>query len=173
MSSNGLRRFDPRASRGPLYRAIAVVASSRPATWLARRWLWSALVWRVDPLLLRVTRGRFATGLVLPVALLRTRGARSGQVRRNAVIYFYDGELVTIVASKAGRPGNPAWFYNARANPEVLLGGVPFRATVVEDEDERARLWALADRVFPGFATYRRRAGSEGREIPIMQLHPR
>jgi deazaflavin-dependent oxidoreductase (nitroreductase family) len=149
------------------------IASSRFATWLATKAVWSAIVWRIDPVLLRVTRGRLGTGLMLPTALLQTRGARSGTVRRNAVIYFHDGERVTIIASKAGRPGNPSWFYNARANPDVLLGGQPFRAEVVEDETARARLWELADRVFPAFAVYRRNAALTGRSIPILQLLPR
>ena len=31
-------------------------------------------------------------GLVLPTAVLETRGAKSGALRRNAVIYFHDGD---------------------------------------------------------------------------------
>ena len=38
---------------------------------------------------------------------------------------------------------------------------------------EQARLAALADRVFPAFANYRRDADKIGREIPIVQLTPR
>ena len=41
-------------------------------------------------------------GLVLPTALLETRGARTGRLRRNGVIYFHDGKRVTIIASKLG-----------------------------------------------------------------------
>jgi deazaflavin-dependent oxidoreductase (nitroreductase family) len=165
-----LRYVDPRAHRGAIYRAYVGLAGSRFATWLSKRAIWSAVVWKIDPVLLRVTRGRLGTGLLLPTALLQTRGARTGRVRRNAVIYFHDGDLVTIVASQAGREGNPAWFYNARANPDVLLGGRPFRAEVVTDEDSRARLWELADRVFPAFASYRESAARAGRTIPILQL---
>ena len=44
------------------------------------------------------------------------------------------------------------------------------RATVVDDEAERERLWELADRVFPAFATYRRDAARVNRAIPIVQL---
>jgi deazaflavin-dependent oxidoreductase (nitroreductase family) len=170
MAPRTLRRVDPCARRGLLYRGVARAASGRFATWLARQRIWSAVVWRLDPPLLRLTRGRFGTGLVLPTALLQTRGAHSGLARENAVIYFHDGELVTIVASKAGRPGNPAWFHNVRANPEVVLGGQPYRARIVEQSAERERLWRLADRVFPAFATYRSRAV---REIPILQLERR
>jgi deazaflavin-dependent oxidoreductase (nitroreductase family) len=131
------------------------------------------LAWRLDPYLLRLTRGRLGMGLILPTALLETRGARTGRPRRNAVIYFHDGERVTIVASKLGLPEHPAWFHNLRANPLVEFDGEPFRAEVVDDEASRARLWELADRIFPGYAAYRRRAARVGRTIPIVQLVPR
>jgi deazaflavin-dependent oxidoreductase (nitroreductase family) len=167
-----LRYVDPRAPRGAIYRAYVRLASSRFATWLATQAIWSAIVWKIDPYLLRLTRGHIGTGLLLPTALLETRGARTGIVRSNAVIYFHDGARVTIFASQAGRPDNPSWFYNARANPNVLLGGQPFRAEVVEDEALRARLWELADRVFPAFAAYRDSAARAGRAIPILQLVP-
>jgi len=159
---------DPRASRGPAYRWFARFSASRFGFWLSRN-----ISWKIDPYLLRLTRGRIGTGLIIPTGLLETRGARSGELRRNGVIYFHDGEKVTIVASKAGAPENPAWFYNARTNPDVQFGGRPFRAEVVEDEAERARLWELADQVFPPFAGYRQRAGRSGRTIPILRLTPR
>ena len=37
-------------------------------------------------------------GLVFPTALLETRGAKTGALRRNAVIYFHDSDQVTIIA---------------------------------------------------------------------------
>jgi deazaflavin-dependent oxidoreductase (nitroreductase family) len=163
---------DPRARRGLLYRLFVSFTSTRFMTWMARTRPWGAVVWRIDPVLMRLTAGRLRTGLLLPTALLETRGARTGRARRNAVIYFHDGDRVTIVASQAGRPENPSWFYNARANPDVSLGGRRFRAEVIEDEAERTRLWALADRVLPAFARYRDSAGRAGRTIPILQLVP-
>ena len=117
--------------------------------------------------------GRLGLGLVMPTALLETRGARSGAVRRNVVIYFHDGDRVTIVASKLGYPTHPAWFHNLEADPDVSFGGIPMRATVVEDDAERQRLWGLADKVFPPYAAYRREAAKAGRTIPIVQLTAR
>jgi len=55
----------------------------------------------------------------------------------------------------------------------VVLGGLPFRAEPIEDEAERARVWALADRVFPPYAAYRERAAKAGRTIPLLRLAPR
>jgi hypothetical protein len=57
--------------------------------------------------------------------------------------------------------------------PDVTFGGAPMRAQVVDDEGERARLWVLADRVFPAFAKYREQAARLDRTIPIVQLSPR
>ena len=136
----------------------------------AARWLSRRVIWRIDPLLLRVTRGRLGLTKMLPTALLETRGARTGQVRRNAVICIRDGDAVTIIASKLGMPQHPAWYFNARANPDVRLNGESYRAQEVTDPAERERLWRLADEVFPVFADYRARAAEHGRTIPILQL---
>jgi deazaflavin-dependent oxidoreductase (nitroreductase family) len=168
MRSRVLPYVDPRRPRGPLYRAYVRFLGTRLAAWLSIH-----VVWKVDPRLMRLTGGRLGLGLILPTALLETRGARSGRLRRNGVIYFHDGERVTIVASKLGAPEHPAWFHNARANPDVLLGGQPFRVELVEEEAARARLWELADRVFPPYAAYRERAARAHRTIPLLQLVPR
>jgi len=163
-----LKHVDPNRPRGFVSRVIAAFSATRVGRFLSRH-----LLWKLDPYLLRATRGRVGLGFPLPTALLETRGARSGAVRRNGVIYFHDSDRVTIVASKAGAPHHPAWFHNLRANPDVTFGGIPMRATVVEDEAERERLWVLADRVFAPYATYRRDAAKANRTIPIVQLTPR
>jgi deazaflavin-dependent oxidoreductase (nitroreductase family) len=164
-----LRYVDPTAPSGRLYRAYArLFGGGRVALWVSRH-----VGWRVDPVLMRLSGGRLGFGLMIPTALLETHGARSGRVRRNVVIYFHDAERVTLMPAKAGAPENPAWYHNARVHPDVLFGGQPFRAEVIEDESERARLWALADRVFPPYAAFRDKAARAGRTIPIIQLTPR
>src|SRR5687768_739351 len=100
-----LRHVDPTTRRGALYRAYVSVTGTRLARWFSRR-----VAWKLDPHLLRLTRGRLGFGLVLPTAVIETRGARTGKVRRHALIYFHDGERVTIIASNAGAPDHPAWF---------------------------------------------------------------
>jgi deazaflavin-dependent oxidoreductase (nitroreductase family) len=163
-----LRRVDPTRPPGILARALAAIAAGRPARFVSRR-----VSWKLDPLLLRLSGGRLATTLVFPTAVLETQGAKTGARRRNAVIYFHDGDRVTIAASHAGNPTHPAWYHNLLAHPDVTLGGVPMRATVVEDDAERERLWTLADRVFPAFACYRRDAAKANRTIPLIQLTAR
>lgn len=160
-----LRYVDPHQPRGRVYLAIARFSATKAGGFVAVK-----VGWKLDPYLLKLTRGRFSTGGPLPAALLESRGARTGEPRRNATLYFHDGDRVTIIASKRGLPQNPAWYYNLRKHPEVVFGGLPFRAEIVDDEAERQRLWELADCVFPQFADYREQARKGGRIIPIVQL---
>jgi deazaflavin-dependent oxidoreductase (nitroreductase family) len=166
-SAPTLRYVDPYQRRGRLYLAICRLSTSKAGRWLAEK-----LAWRLDPLLLKLTRGRFSTTGPVACALLETRGARTGQQRRTATLYFHDGDRVTIIASKRGAAEHPAWYHNIRRHPEVRFAGRPFTAQVIEDETERKRLWDLADRVFPPFADYRSWAARSDRTIPIVQLVP-
>lgn len=163
-----LRYVDPMRPLGRITRAYAAFAAIGPAKFVSRH-----VNWKLDPFLLRVSRGRLSTTLMFRTAVLETRGARSRRARRNAIIYFHDGQHVTVVASNAGAPRHPACYHNLRAHPDVLFGGVPMRATVCADDAERERLWGLAVRVFPAFALYRRDAATVGRSVPVVQLTPR
>jgi len=165
--SSRLKHVDPNRQRGWLSRAYAAFSNTRLGRFLSIH-----VVWKLDPPLMRATGGRLGFDLMIPTALLETRGARTGKLRRNAVIYFHDGERVTIIASKLGLPEHPAWFHNLVANPDVTFGGIPMRAAVIGDEVERQRLWALADQVFGPYAAYRREAAQANRTIPIVQLTP-
>jgi len=160
-----LRYVDPSRRRSLFSGAYAAFSGTRSGRVISAK-----LVWKIDPYLLRLSRGRLGMGLVLPTALLETRGTKSGAVRRNAVIYFHDEDRVTIIASKAGAETHPAWFHNLRAHRDVTFGGIPMQATVISDEAERERLWTLADRVFAPYATYRAEAAKANRTIPIIQL---
>jgi deazaflavin-dependent oxidoreductase (nitroreductase family) len=164
MPPKGPRFVDATRPPGRFRRAYAAFTATRPLLFFSRH-----VMWKLDPVLLRLTRGRVAGPLVFPTAILETRGARSGERRRNAVIYWNDGDRITIAASQAGSARNPAWYYNLLANPDVTFGGVPMTAVVVDDNDH-ARLWTLGDRVFPSYAVYRQRAAAAGRTVPLIHL---
>ncbi|MCU0491618.1 MAG: nitroreductase family deazaflavin-dependent oxidoreductase [Chloroflexaceae bacterium] len=105
-----------------------------------------------------------------PLLLLHTIGARSGLERINPLAYFADGERLVVIASKAGAPTNPDWYYNLVANPTVTVevGTETFqaRATVAE-EPERSQLFDKMAARNPGFATYQQRTE---RIIPVVIL---
>jgi hypothetical protein len=80
MITRGLPHVDPEARLGALYCAYAPLLGTRPMGWVSR-----LVVWRLDPILLRETRGRVGMGLALPTALLETPGAAG---RRAATASF-------------------------------------------------------------------------------------
>src|SRR5436305_13905528 len=124
-----LRQVDASKPPGAFRRAFSRVATTRGLLFFSRH-----VSWKIDPILLRLTRGRLSSTLMIPTGVLQTRGARTGELRRNAVIYWHDGEATVIAASHAGRPANPSWYYNLRATPDVGFGDVQMRATIVEEE---------------------------------------
>jgi deazaflavin-dependent oxidoreductase (nitroreductase family) len=109
-----------------------------------------------------------------PILLLDHVGARSGAKRTSPLMYHEEGNLVAVVASKAGQPTNPAWFHNLRANPNatIQVGSVvrQVRARVAGDK-ECERLWPKFAAFYPGYEFFRRHA--EDRKIPIVILEPR
>jgi deazaflavin-dependent oxidoreductase (nitroreductase family) len=163
-----LRYSDPTAPHSLLWRAFQSVANTPLA-----RWMGIKVAVRVDPFLLKRTGGRVRMAGPLPTLLLTTRGAKSGAARENALVYFHDGEDVILIASNFGQDRNPAWYYNLLAHPdEARLNGESYSA-VEEAGAERERLFALAVRLYPGYADYRRRTDAIGRTIPVMRLTPR
>ena len=164
-------RVDPDAvSSSPFKRSLFAFALTKAGTWYS-----SQLGARIDPWLLRATRGRVdhAFGQI-PIVLLRVRGARSGLERTVPLLYFSDGDDVILIASSYGRPKFPAWYHNLKANPDVTLEvknrAAPYVAQEVAGE-ERDRLFAQAKKVYRGYTAYEQR--TEGiRRIPVMRLSP-
>jgi deazaflavin-dependent oxidoreductase (nitroreductase family) len=154
----------------PLERALVKAVASRPGSWF-----YVNVAPYVDRRLLLWSNGRLSISVGQPVALLEVVGAKSGQVRRTPLVFATDGDDVIFIASRGGDTRHPGWFHNVRANPDVKLyapGGRSgrYRARVAEGE-ERERLWRKAVQVYPGYETYKQRAGE--RRIPVVALSPR
>jgi len=102
--------------------------------------------------------------------IITTKGAKSGEVRENPLVYTRDGNKYVIVASKGGAPTNPSWYHNLVAHPEVTieLGGEKFkaRARVAGDADYE-RLYQHHASINPGFKEYRQKTT---RKIPVVLL---
>jgi deazaflavin-dependent oxidoreductase (nitroreductase family) len=159
------------AKANRIQRGIRRFASGGPGSWLFAR-----LAHRIDRPVFRLTRGRntfasLASGI--PVVMLTTTGARSGQPRTVPVLGLPTGEGLVVIASNFGQHRNPAWYHNLRANPEgeVVADGVKWRFRAVEAEGERrARIWQTGLKVYPGFSQYERRASH--RNIAVFVLEP-
>ena len=105
----------------------------------------------------------------IPVIIVTMQGAKSGKVRKIALMRVeHDGEYA-LVASYGGAPSHPAWYHNLVAEPsevQVQDGPAPFDVTVREVEgDERAAWWERAVAVFPNYAEYQAKTD---RQIPVL-----
>lgn len=104
----------------------------------------------------------------LPVVIVTTRGARTGKIRKFALMRVeHDGEYA-LVASKGGAPDHPQWYWNLKADPTALMvqdGPEPFDAVAREvTGDEKAQWWERAVAAYPPYAEYQRQTA---REIPV------
>lgn len=136
-------------------------------------WFFINVANRVDPLLLRATRGRLSLAVGQPIALLHTTGAKSGQPRTTPLLYLADGENIVFVASNAGSLRHPAWYHNVRAHPRVEIAARGRRRSYlahIADGAEHERLWELVNDLYAGYDVYQGRAGE--RSIPIVVCAP-
>src|SRR5437764_239380 len=117
---------------------VVRLAGSRLMLWFESTLAWRIFGWRLVPRLVRLTGGRLSLIPAVRTALLETKDARNGRPHRRVVIYFHDGERVTIIPSKGGLPEDPFWYENAMAEPNVVFGGQSFRAELVLDEAQQA-----------------------------------
>jgi len=90
----------------------------------------------------------------LPVLLLRTKGARTGQTRVAALVYGLDGDgRYVVVASNGGADRSPGWLHNVRADPhaEVQVGRARHAATaeILTEGPDYDRCWKIVNTVNP------------------------
>jgi len=107
--------------------------------------------------------------------VLTTVGARSGQ-RRSTPLVWFPGENGSwlIVASAAGAPRNPSWYYNIAARPdqvEIEIAGRTFPVTAEQlHGPEREAAWG---EIAAGAARFARYQQKTDRELPIIRLTER
>jgi deazaflavin-dependent oxidoreductase (nitroreductase family) len=159
----------------------------RQANWLRRlmrlsgavppvSWLYARTLHHLDRVVYRLTGGRatfvsWVTGL--PIVMLTTTGAKSGIERTLPLVALPDGDRTIVIASNYGQHGNPAWYYNLRANPTATIAfeGRTRKVSARELEgEEREREYARGIEIYPGWTQYRQRAAH--RRIPVIELTP-
>ena len=106
----------------------------------------------------------------LPIIVLTTLGAKSGKLRKTALMRVEHDGVYAIVASLGGAPQHPQWYFNIVANPLVeLQDGAEkhdYRAREVHG-DEKALWWERSVAAYPPYADYQRRTE---RQIPVFVL---
>ena len=153
-------------------RVLRRFAASGPGSWLFAR-----ILHHIDRPIHRLTGGRYTFASLLsglPVVMLTTTGAKSGQLRTVPVLGITADGALAIIGSNYGQVRHPGWSHNLRANPdaEVVVDGSHRAVRAVEaDGERRARIWEAGLRMYPGFGQYERRAAH--RRISVFVLEPR
>jgi F420H(2)-dependent quinone reductase len=107
-----------------------------------------------------------------PIVVMTSVGARTGMLRKTALMRVEHAGLYVAVASQGGSAKDPVWAHNLRANPHVELqdGSVTRDYLARElDGDEYAIWWERSVETFPNYAGYQRKTK---RRIPVFLLEP-
>ena len=145
------------------------VAASSAGAWTAQR-----ILYPIDKMLFKASNGRTTVaGLTagLPVIMLTTTGAKSGEPRTMPLVGTPFGDDIAIIGSNYGQERTPGWVYNLEADPSAT---VSYRETSVDvtarrlDDDDADRVFEVAARAYPGYGQYRERA--DHRVIKVFSL---
>ncbi len=107
-----------------------------------------------------------------PVIVLTSVGAKTGKLRKTALMRVEHDGRYAVVASLGGAPKHPVWYYNLRKEPHVELQDGPVKRDYLAREvtgDEKATWWARALEVWPEYAKYQAKTD---RQIPVFVLEP-
>jgi deazaflavin-dependent oxidoreductase (nitroreductase family) len=119
------------------------------------------------------TEGNTLLKTGIPVIIVTMRGAKSGNVRKIALMRVEHEGSYELVASRGGSDENPDWYSNLLAHPtEVLVqdGPAPFRVTVREVKGEEYNTWwERSAVVFPQYNEYKAKTS---RVIPLLVADP-
>jgi deazaflavin-dependent oxidoreductase (nitroreductase family) len=107
-----------------------------------------------------------------PVIVLTSLGARTGHLRKTALMRVEHDGTYAVVASLGGAPTNPNWYHNLVQDPHVeLQDGATKRDYLAHEAtgDEKALWWARAVETWPDYANYQLKTD---RQIPVFVLDP-
>lgn len=107
-----------------------------------------------------------------PIIVLTSVGAKSGKLRKTALMRVEHDGVYAVVGSLGGAAKHPVWYYNLKANPHVELQDGPAKRDYEAREvtgDEKATWWERAVEAWPDYANYQKRTK---RQIPVFVLEP-
>ena len=119
------------------------------------------------------TEGTTLRDTGLPCIIVTHLGNKTGAMRKIPVMRVKVDNGYVLVGSYGGRPKNPVWVYNLRANPDVEIRDkaevFQMRVREVTDSQERERLWDAGAKAFPTYNDYQAKTP---RKIPVFIAEP-
>ena len=107
-----------------------------------------------------------------PIIVLTSVGAKTGKLRKTALMRVEHEGVYAVVASMGGAPKHPVWYHNLKANPHVELQDGATRRDYAAREvsgEEKAIWWERSVAAWPDYATYQAKTD---RQIPVFVLEP-
>ncbi|MEQ1736265.1 MAG: nitroreductase family deazaflavin-dependent oxidoreductase [Rhodoglobus sp.] len=107
-----------------------------------------------------------------PVIVLTSVGAKTGKLRKTALMRVEHGGTYAVVASLGGAPKHPVWYHNIVKQPHVELQDGAVKRDYLAREvtgDEKAVWWERAVATWPDYANYQVKTE---RRIPVFVLEP-
>ena len=107
-----------------------------------------------------------------PIIVLTSLGAKTGKLRKTALMRVEHDRIYAVVASQGGARTDPVWYFNLKANPHVELQDGATRRDYLARElggEEKAVWWKRAVEAWPDYANYQVRTT---RQIPVFVLEP-
>ena len=108
-----------------------------------------------------------------PVIILTSIGAKTGKLRKTALMRVEHEGTYAVIASLGGAAENPVWYHNLKKHPHVELQDGPTKRDYTAREvtgAEKANWWERAVRVWPDYDKYQAKTS---RSIPVFVLDPR
>ena len=119
------------------------------------------------------TEGTTLRDTGLPCIIVTHVGNKTGGIRKIPLMRVKVGDAYVLVGSYGGRPKDPVWVHNIRANPDVEIRDMTevskMKVREVTDDAERARLWAASVEAYPPYDEYQAKAP---RKIPVFVAEP-
>ena len=106
----------------------------------------------------------------MPIIVLTSLGAKSGMLRKTALMRVEHEGHYAVVASQGGAPTHPVWYWNLVKTPLVELQDGAEKHDYLARElsgEEKAVWWERAVAAYPAYADYQQKTE---RQIPVFLL---
>jgi deazaflavin-dependent oxidoreductase (nitroreductase family) len=119
------------------------------------------------------TEGTTLRDTGMPCIIVTHMGNKTGSIRKIPLMRVRVEDSYVLIGSYGGRPKDPVWVHNLRANPDVEIRDKAdvfmMRVREVTDDAERQRIWDISATVFPPYNDYQ---GKAPRQIPVFLAEP-
>jgi deazaflavin-dependent oxidoreductase (nitroreductase family) len=119
------------------------------------------------------TEGTTLRDTGMPCIIVTHMGNKTGSIRKIPLMRVRVEDSYVLIGSYGGRPKDPVWVHNLRANPDVEIRDkadvFTMRVREVTDDAERQRIWDISAKVFPPYNDYQ---GKAPRQIPVFLAEP-